>query len=231
MSRPFYNILKQESYSLDEIKNILLSIQPRSSIKTNFLSKLLVKNDLLKNFIDENIDVRTIAYCILYDLKIEHRYCPECGKEIFVKNLKDGYPKTCSVKCMSSFNLKARTQTNIEKYGSASPFGSDLVKNKIKQTNLKNYGVDNPSKSKVISKKNQDKLLDKSFKELSKLDVLPLFTRSEWKGHNKREDIAPYKWKCKVCGHEFMSNINGIWHPICRKCHPYKTRKHGKDFL
>ena len=91
MSRPFYNILKQESYSLDEIKNILLSIQPRSSIKTNFLSKLLVKNDLLKNFINENIDVRTIAYCILYDLKIEHRYCPECGKEIFVKNKKDGY--------------------------------------------------------------------------------------------------------------------------------------------
>jgi hypothetical protein len=34
-------------------------------------------------------------------------------------------------------------QTNLEKYGSESPLGSDLIKEKIKQTNLEKYGVEN----------------------------------------------------------------------------------------
>lgn len=44
-------------------------------------------------------------------------------------------------------------KTNLEKYGTKTPFESEIVKEKAKQTSLKKYGVENPNQSEVVREK------------------------------------------------------------------------------
>lgn len=47
----------------------------------------------------------------------------------------------------------SRTETNIERYGSENPFGSDLIKERIAETNLERYGVPYTQQSEVVRNK------------------------------------------------------------------------------
>ena len=54
-----------------------------------------------------------------------------------------------------------RRQTNLERYGSSAPLGSEEIKEKAKQTNLKRYGVENPSQSKEVKEKRTQTFINK----------------------------------------------------------------------
>ena len=79
--------------------------------------------------------------------------CKECGKQ-FSRQYRF---KPLEFICTSC----KRKQTNLRKYGTENPFGSELIKKKIKQTNLKRYGVDNPSKSEIIKRKREQTFLQR----------------------------------------------------------------------
>lgn len=85
-------------------------------------------------------------------------YCA-CGQPLgFVKGTAAQYIKTCGNKtCVT--NLVS--STNIELYGSANPFASPIIKERIKQTMLDKYGEDNPQKVKEIKEKTKKTCLIK----------------------------------------------------------------------
>lgn len=80
-----------------------------------------------------------------------------------------GYGKTWVVKKLREFeltSLKSKEQrskskfdkiqqTNLERYGSISPFGNKEIQEKATKTILENYGVDHPTRSKKIREKIQ----------------------------------------------------------------------------
>lgn len=85
---------------------------------------------------------------------IHERKCCVCGKQFEIpRNQKD--KQTCSKECMKilvsrrlgSEEVRHRTiQTNLERYGAATPSQNDKVKAATIQTNLQRFGVSHPSK-------------------------------------------------------------------------------------
>ena len=163
-------------------------------------------------------------------------------------------------------------QTCIEKYGVEFTFQSAVVKEKIKQTCLEKYGSENPNHCKTVRKKIQETCLQKygvdsfsktkKFKEkvkqtrrsnhwetfcsqLKERNIIPLFSKEEYLNDTGR------KFKCLVCGEEFVSegtreymkihkNKDGtyttlisyaIFCPNCFKAHFSKKEKEVVDFV
>lgn len=93
--------------------------------------------------------------------------CKECGHDLVVEfnkehreELTEKSKKTNLAKYGSEWGLCSGTtvrekvfDTNMEKYGSLSPAGSETVINKIKETNRSRYGVEFPLQSKEIHSK------------------------------------------------------------------------------
>lgn len=148
-------------------------------------------------------------------------------------------------------------ETNFKKFGVHNPNNCKSVRDKIDATNLKKFGVKNVSncprirrkavettiehlgvpysmmnsevKNKMVSTK-----LDKSFESLKNLQNLePLFERKDWHGFGPPcfGDDHFYKWRCKVCGNEFVDYIKScITPPVCKKC-SNKLNSSGEEEL
>ncbi len=81
--------------------------------------------------------------------------CAICGGPVSFVNIKEGYRKYCSRKCLNCDpDKKEKTkQTCIDKYGGVAPACSTQIREKIKHTNKKLYGVENAMQNKDIAKK------------------------------------------------------------------------------
>lgn len=85
--------------------------------------------------------------------------CCKCGKPFIGKNVKltVGYPKFCSMKCMSNDNgvLLKRQQSCEAKYGIGitNPSQAECIKRQKAETSFKHYGVSNPNHAKVVRQK------------------------------------------------------------------------------
>lgn len=105
--------------------------------------------------------------------------CDYCGKPkepqkyvTYNAQTKNGTEKCCCLDCASlkrdeamfkKYGYKSALQvpeikqkvrqTNIERYGSATPSGSAMIREKQKRTSLERYGVENPSQSKEVQEK------------------------------------------------------------------------------
>lgn len=71
--------------------------------------------------------------------------CPVCGKPTKWKGGLHGYARTCSMSCGQKHpeTITKMSQTNLERYGATNPYGSQQIRNKIKETNKIKYGVEN----------------------------------------------------------------------------------------
>lgn len=128
------------------------------------------------------IEIREMMYWLDNNL-IAFPKCPTCGHDIhtFI-NPSKGYQKHCSCRCAqldkgvrdkyknscllkygvdNGFKLDCIKQTNLERYGVANPFSSEIIKEKIKQTNIERYGVANPQQNKEIKETTQRTLLER----------------------------------------------------------------------
>lgn len=81
---------------------------------------------------------------------IEKDCCMECIEEKARESVLKKYGGYAEM--YNSCN-DARSQTNIEKYGSLNPFGSDEIKAKIIQSNIKKYGVPYTQQSQSVREK------------------------------------------------------------------------------
>jgi len=133
---------------------------------------------------EENITFKEKFY--LYENNIKLKPKCYCNGELKFSDMKNGFRKFCSKKCMAnSTDIKSkRKNTNLEKWGVDNPsksevirnkvietnkskFGkewatqSDSIKDKMKETFIKNFGVDNPSKIKEIREKAENTMLEK----------------------------------------------------------------------
>lgn len=89
---------------------------------------------------------------------IQKDCCKEClnvkAKESIVKKY-GGYTN-----CYNAVNDK-RIATNIDRYGSANPFGSDIIKKRIEETNLRKYGVKCSQQNKEIRAKTEQTCMER----------------------------------------------------------------------
>lgn len=92
------------------------------------------------------------------------------------------------------------------------------IREKITLTNLQRYGSVTPAKSVRVKQKistTKRKRFYSSF-HLFKDVVVPLFPLDAYEGGKKK----PYKWKCVVCGEEFIDFIIDGKLPRCKTCYP-----------
>ena len=81
--------------------------------------------------------------------------CSVCGNPVSFINIKEGYRKYCSRKCLNvDPGKKEKTkQTCINKYGGRAPACSSRVREKMEKTNIELYGTRNAMQNKDIAKK------------------------------------------------------------------------------
>lgn len=81
--------------------------------------------------------------------------CPVCGKPTKWKGGLQGYARTCSISCGQKHpeTRQKMSETNLERYGAANPYGSKQIRDKIKKTNLEHIGVENPFQQPVVKQK------------------------------------------------------------------------------
>lgn len=93
-----------------------------------------------------------------FQIRNGSRECDFCGKEYIPKA---DTSKVCSYECsgkMAQGDLarEKRSKTNITRYGSENPFGSDEIKSLIREVNIERYGYENPMKNDSVKKKAED---------------------------------------------------------------------------
>lgn len=144
--------------------------------------------------------------------------CEICGNEVRFISFTDGYRKYCSKKCSANDPIQKedRIKTNLERYGSSTPFSSNTIKEKIKQTNLERYGVENPMQCKHIQNKSKQTNLERYGAENPSMSKLV----NDKKSKSIREyHLSHMLYKDVIIGY----NDNGDWickcpHNECNKC-------------
>lgn len=117
-----------------------------------------------------------------------------------------------------------KRETNLERYGSLSPFGSKKVQAKSRQTLLEHYGVENPMHSSVILERmSASKLSSWRLRRVKALEtaVTLLSPFEELSSKNAR-----LKWECVSCKKIFISGLDDGKTPRCTWCKP--TKKIGR---
>ena len=122
-------------------------------------SGIYKRNPELYKLIDEiKFDISFKEKMFLYANSIsELPVCKICGNNVKFIDMKNGFRKYCSKKCMqmdSSVKDK-RKNTNITKYGVDNPSKSKKIKEKVKITNNKKFGVDYAMQSNEIKEKSK----------------------------------------------------------------------------
>lgn len=81
-------------------------------------------------------------------------FCQECNEhEVRWQPNLFTYNKTCSKKCATFFQQKAKNKTLVEKYGVSNPSNIETAKQKRIQTFQTRYGVDNPRKHSKVKER------------------------------------------------------------------------------
>lgn len=102
----------------------------------------------------------------------------------------------------------------------------DEIQQKAKRTINDKYGVDNVFQDEQIKQNILNKRYDRQYENFKRFKdvVIPLFSREEYDGdgyYNKK-----YKWKCLICGNEFVAPSFSCDIPRCLVCYPKKTSKY-----
>jgi hypothetical protein len=138
--------------------------------------------------------------------------CAVCGELTTFDDQKMKYRKHCSSKCAANNHdtVSKRKITNLEKYGHENVFGSEEVKETIRQTHLGRRGVDHHAKVEgyKFPKVNREKVAIarkkttyKSFKRFEDV-VVPEFSEEEFLGGGYHK---LYEWRCKTCDNVYKS--------------------------
>lgn len=120
----------------------------------------------IKQWFDQNNVLPKYIVTILehYNNNTPYIYFPRCAQcnsiikqQSVIQSLRDRKTKAtfCSVKCcMNNPDRKQNAQnTCLKKYGSKTPLGSQVIREKIKQTNIERYGVLYPAQNPEIHDK------------------------------------------------------------------------------
>ena len=108
---------------------------------------------ILNNFSDELSWSEKLYW--YYNKLTNFPTCPVCGSITKFINIKEGYRKYCSRKCLNCDpDKKEKTkQTCLDKYGGVAPACSEEIRSKYKKTCLEKYGVKNVMQNKNIANK------------------------------------------------------------------------------
>ena len=111
-----------------------------------------------------------------YHSLTSHPVCKYCGSDkVNFISIPAGYKTYCCCKCAANDEESKlrRVNTNIEKFGCATPLQSEEIKNKIKQTCLEKYGVENPQQNEGVKNKSRQTCLSRwGVDNASKNDII-----------------------------------------------------------
>jgi len=169
-------------------------------------------------------------YVIINNLQSPPKCCI-CGATVDFENFIVGYNKTCSSKCASvePSRKKKIADTNMKRYGSASPQGSAAVRKKTESTLLSRYGVTNAGKlvnTKVLFKERFADILMSDPHRCG--NCTPMFSKEDYVRDGKR---GKYPFKCKECGHEFITYLINGHIPECPHCKDPTWRSQLEDVI
>ena len=87
----------------------------------------------------------------------------ECGNELKFIDMKSGFRRFCSKRCMlNSESVKDKKKsTNLEKYGVDNASKSEATKEKVKKTNLEKFGAEYPLQSDEIKEKSKGVFIER----------------------------------------------------------------------
>lgn len=170
---------------------------------------------------------------IMVDLKENH---PELYNDIKIKTkqtLIERYGVDSATKIPSAIEMSKKKI--LEKYGVEYTFQAKEVKDKIKQTLIERYGVDNVSRNKEIHEKQTISIIKKKRQQsydifIKNNEYVELLSDRE----TYIDDInQKLKWKCKKCGHVFISEKDTNFHSVarCPICYPRNYFGQEKDLF
>jgi hypothetical protein len=114
-----------------------------------------------------------------------------------------------------------RKATNIERYGSENPFGSSIVKKRIKDTCISKYGCASATQNTDVQRKMKQTMLDRygvehpnQNKEIA-LRAARKTNKPSIKFHWKTNDelVCQGSWEAKVVDYLNKNQINYLWQP------------------
>lgn len=128
-----------------------------------------------------------------------------------------------------------KKQISIEKYGVEYVFQSEIVKDKIKETLLEKYGVNNVSKNKEIHDKQTNSIIKKKREKsydifIKNNQYVELLTDRNSYVNDIKQDLI---WKCKKCGHVFISKKDSNFYSVarCPVCYPKNYFSQEKELF
>jgi hypothetical protein len=133
----------------------------------------------------------------------------------FRKSMVNKYGVDCALK-NPEFIEKGR-QTKKLRYDDENYNNRELTK----ITSLAKYGVNNPTKNKDIQLKISNSRKIKHFAAILELcdkkNITPMFTITDYVGYDFSNK---YRFQCKKCNHEFVTDVYKHTHLFCETCNP-----------
>lgn len=149
-----YNKIASTSYSsVDELYKDIVNL-PKQRIKDSLIKNILKNSEIIAKQVEgKDINTYDLKYLFINNSPIEEVKCPVCRKVMYVKNLVQGFNKTCSPSCGAKFSKQKSIQTCLERYGVEHTSQIKESREKFKQTCLEKFGGTAPIKNKHIKEK------------------------------------------------------------------------------
>lgn len=160
------------------------------------------------------------------------------NREKAVNTMMDLYGETHAMK-REDFQEKAKA-TLMKNHGVESPLKSEKIRDKQKSTVKERYGVEYASQASTFRKAvsetwSKKRWNTKQAELIRRLEDNGIELMGEFNGFRQPSydgnGYVDYKFKCKVCAHEFQRKFCAPTIPICRKCHPSPTSPKTHDAL
>ena len=160
-SKLYDKISSKEYLSVEELSKDIVQL-PRQRITGSLIKNILKNSELITKQIEgKDINICDLKYLFINNLPIEEVKCPVCGKVMHVKNLVQGFNKTCSPSCGAKFSKEKSIKTCLERYGVEHTSQIKESREKFKQTCLEKFGGTAPIKNKAIKEKIEKTNLEK----------------------------------------------------------------------
>jgi DNA-directed RNA polymerase subunit RPC12/RpoP len=141
------------------IKRYLLN--KKGKYKSQITQKYIENNNIVKEFeylkqLFPQLSISEKIRCIIENNNSDK--CSECGATLYKITQNNSFVcKDCGIK----MRTKRMQQTNLERYGTATPSKTKEVQEKMRKTNLERYGTIAPSQNKEIQEKTKQTNLER----------------------------------------------------------------------
>lgn len=225
--------------TIDELKTYVFSNIKAygKSIKANVNVNSLINNNIPDEL--QNYGLTTKLYWIFNELKefpsCCNPNCPHDGKvKQEVKNIFNGFPKYCCVKCQSIATRSKAEETSIRLYGVKNYSSTKECRERVKQACFEHYGVEHPSQAEEI-KEQKVKTSIKNWGVSNYAQSIEYHKTAHKRYTNSKYPYLTFdsKWEFKVYDFLIENKISFEYQPSISIPYEYDRKHHTyhPDFL